>query len=66
MISHSNEDERAYLKEYAVMEIDIINQSSSNRYLTDKECRALDFAMETITQLNMRKPKNSYWIMINA
>ncbi len=58
MINHSNEAERGYLKEHAVMEIDviynnsIINNGSCDRFLTEKECRALDLAMETIAQLN--------------
>lgn len=61
MIEQSDIRERDFLEAHAKMEIDIINSQCLNRSLSDAEMRAFEFAIETITQLETRQHKETWW-----
>lgn len=60
MIEQSDFRERDFIKAHAKIEIDIINSQSLDRHLTDSEMRALEFAIETIAQLETRQHRESW------
>jgi len=55
LIEQSDISERDFLKAHAKMEVDIINNQCLGRAPTDREIRAFEFAIETITQLETRR-----------
>ena len=59
LIDQSDYKERDFLKAHARMEVDIIRNQCLNRTMTDKEQRAFEFALETITQLESRQEHDS-------
>lgn len=61
MIEQADYSERDFLKAHAEMEIDIINSQCLNRMLTEREQRAFEFAIETLTQLETREQRGNWW-----
>ncbi len=57
LIEQSDLRERDFIEARAKMELDIINSQCLNRALTDSELRAFEFAIETISQLETRHPR---------
>lgn len=55
LIEQSDPRERDFIEARAKMERDIINNQCLGRALTDREMRAFEFAIETITQLETRR-----------
>lgn len=55
LIEQSDLRERDFIEARAKMERDIINNQCLGRALTDREIRAFEFAIETLTQLETRR-----------
>ena len=55
MIDHTNVNDYPFIKSYVRMELDMIENQSRNRILTENERNAAEFAIETLIQLEKKE-----------
>ena len=55
MVHHTAEEDYPYIKTHAQMEIDMIRNQCRDRMMSDKEQCAFEFAVSTITHINIKE-----------